>query len=161
MDVTSETRAHNNGTSGRTLFTLFAGMVLTIAGVTAFVVVAAGGGKEPADAAGRGQVAPLELASVSDRIAGHYRYAKVHTAEYEQIPCWCGCEQFLDHRNLADCFVRADGKGWEAHAAGCGVCNAEAVIAERMLAEGHSPLDVKSTVDSQFGTTAITAPPTA
>jgi hypothetical protein len=150
--------------SWRTLLALLIGIVVVVGAVTTVIVaLSIGGGDHDAAATAaaspHGAVAPLDLSTVSDDIAGHYRFAAAHAAELAQIPCWCGCQQFLGHRNLADCFVRADGAGWEAHAAGCGVCNAEAVIAERMLGEGHSPLDVKVAVDSQFGTTAITAPP--
>ena len=101
---------------------------------------------------------PLDLATVSENIAGRYRHAAAHADAYREIPCWCGCQQFLGHRNLADCFVRPDGRGWEAHAAGCGVCNGEAAIAERMLVAGKTPAEITEAVNAEFGTTAITLP---
>jgi hypothetical protein len=130
--------------------------VAALVAVTAAVTLAVTGGGHPEPAG----AAPLDLATVSTDIAGHYRHAAAHTDAYGQIPCWCGCEQFLGHRNLADCFVRPDGRGFEAHAAGCGVCNGEATIAERMLAAGSTPAEVAAAVTTEFGTTAITAPPT-
>lgn len=125
----------------------------------AYTIGVAARADHAAPAAAHGQVAPLDLSTVAPDIAAHYHFASAHMAEFRHIPCWCGCQQFLGHRNLADCFVRADGRGWEAHAAGCGVCNGEAAVAERMLGEGTSAADVKAAVDQQYGTTAITAPP--
>lgn len=126
--------------------------------VAAVVTTVAGSGRGGGPHPPAPSAESLDLTKVSAEVASHYRYAQAHSDQYQLIPCWCGCEQFLGHRNLADCFVRSDGKGWEAHAAGCGVCITEAVIAERMLGEGATPLDVKNTVDAEFGTTAITAP---
>ena len=147
--------------SKRAFFAVLAAMVALVIGATLLVVTIAGSGEGSATSAGvsvHRMTPPLNLSSVSEPVAGHYRYAKSHMAEFRQVPCWCGCQQFLGHHDLADCFVRADGK-WEAHAAGCGVCIGEATIAERMLGEGRSAADVKATVDSQFGSTAITTPP--
>ena len=139
-----------------------AGLLAAVAVVT---VLSAGAGSPrevghpPTGAPPPGAVAPLDLTTVSASIAAHYHFAADHFAEFEQIPCWCGCEQFLGHRHLGDCFVRADGRGWEAHAAGCGVCIGEAVTARRMLDEGRTPAEIKTAVDVQFGPTVITTPP--
>jgi uncharacterized protein with PCYCGC motif len=132
----------------RTAATLVVVMALA-AGVTYLGVGRDGGHAGPA---------PLDLATVSADIAGHYRNALAHADSYREIPCWCGCQQFLGHRNLFDCFVRPDGRGWEAHAAGCGVCNGEAAMAQRMLDEGQAPNDVATAVNLEFGVTAITRP---
>ena len=102
--------------------------------------------------------APLNLSTVPADVAEHYQYAAAHLMEFEQIPCWCGCMQYLGHRSLADCFVRADGKGWEAHAALCPVCLSEAAMAEMMLKQGRSPHDVAEAVTLQFGPTSVTTP---
>ncbi len=102
--------------------------------------------------------APLDLSTVPPDIAEHYEYAAAHLVEFRQIPCWCGCMQYLGHRYLADCFIRADGKGWEAHAVKCAICIAEATMAERMLSEGRSAHDVAEAVTLQFGQSSITTP---
>lgn len=100
----------------------------------------------------------LDLTSVDESVAVHYRFAREHRAELAQLRCWCGCEQFLDHRHLADCFVRPDG-GWEPHAAGCGVCLGEAALVAELLADGRSLTDISSTIEERFGPTVITTPP--
>src|SRR5262245_19887815 len=126
-----------------------AGVLTLLAAVaTMAVVVIAGmsGTDAPRTAAGasRGMVEPLDMSTVPDDIAAHYHHAQAHLAEYQQIPCWCGCEQFLAHRTLTDCFVRADGRGWEAHAAGCGVCTAEALMTESTLDRGGTAAEAKA-----------------
>ena len=102
---------------------------------------------------------PLVLSSVSSQVAGHYRFAAEHRGEFAQFRCWCGCEQFLGHRSLADCFERGDGRGWEAHAAGCGVCIGEAAMAADMIRAERPVGDVAAALDARFGPTVITTPP--
>jgi hypothetical protein len=84
-----------------------------------------------------------------------YQAAAADPDAFSQVACYCGCESFLDHRNLSDCFVRPDG-GWERHATGCAVCLAEArdVIAGRET--GDDIADISERIDQRFG--AITAP---
>src|SRR3546814_17855493 len=94
-----------------------------------------------------GSAPPLELASVTDDIAGHYRYAERHQTDFAAIPCFCGCEEFLSHENLYDCFIRTDGAGFDSHAAGCGVCIGEAVVASQLLDAGTPATDVPDRLD--------------
>lgn len=106
-----------------------------------------------------GPAAPLELASVSTDTAGHYQAAADLADAYRQVPCYCGCEEFLGHRDLYDCFVRADGQGWEAHAARCGVCIAESTLVRELDAAGTPTGAIPAAVVDRFGTTPTTAPP--
>lgn len=122
-----------------------------IAGTLA--AVAGSGSDAPTDAA------PLELASVSTDIAGHYQAAADLADVYREVPCYCGCEEFLGHRDLYDCFVRADGQGWEAHAARCGVCIAESTLVRELVDAGTPAGDIPVAVMDRFGTTPTTAPP--
>ncbi len=125
-----------------------------VAVAVAVIAALAGGVSDaPTDAA------PLELASVSTDIAGHYRAAAELADVYREVPCYCGCEEFLDHRHLYDCFVRADGQGWEAHAAGCGVCIAESALVRDLTDAGTLAGDIPAAVIDRFGTTPTTAPP--
>ena len=105
-------------------------------------------------------VAPLELAAVSPAVAEHYHSAAELEDVYRQVPCYCGCEEFLGHRHLYDCFVRADGQGWDAHAARCGVCIAESKMVRDLTTAGTPTQDIPAAVIDRFGTTPITAPPT-
>ena len=101
---------------------------------------------------------PLDLDTVDHAVAEHYRFAEAHPDVYEEVPCFCGCEDFLDHRHLGDCFVLADGSGYEPHAAGCGVCIAESAMVRDLLEDGADPATIPAAVIARFGTTPPTAP---
>lgn len=92
----------------------------------------------------------LDLASVPEATAAHYRHAADNTEVYEQVRCYCGCEAAFDHRTLADCFIGADG-GWEAHASGCGICIAEAIAIQDHLDADTPITDIVEDIDARFG----------
>lgn len=129
-------------------------VVLMVAGGAAAFVVSGDDGTADAHSAS----AALELASVTDDIARHYRYAQDHPSELSAIPCFCGCEEFLGHENLYDCFIRAGGAGYDSHAAGCGVCIGEAALASQLLDDGLPATEVAEQIIEQFGTTPVTSP---
>jgi hypothetical protein len=79
--------------------------------------------------------AVFTLAGVPADVARHYHAAREAPGDYRAVPCFCGCEATLDHRNLFDCFVTPAGT-WEPHAAGCAVCIQESEIVVRMQARG-------------------------
>lgn len=87
-----------------------------------------------------------------------YRAAADDPEAFSAVACYCGCEAFLDHRHLLDCFVRPGG-GWERHATGCGVCLAEARDVRDMRADGLPLDEIARRIDAGYG--AITAPPSA
>lgn len=145
------------GAPGRRLALIVVGSVaIAVAIVVGTVAAVAGDGQH----GGRVAVPALELASVSSEVAGHYHAAADLSDVYREVPCYCGCEEFLGHRHLYDCFVRADGAGWEAHAAGCGVCLAESALVRELTDAGTPTDDVRTSVIARFGTTPTTAPPT-
>ena len=130
--------------------------LLLVAGGAAALITS--GGDDADDARAMGTAPQLELASVADDIARHYRYAGGHQTDFSAIPCLCGCEEFLGHENLYDCFIRTDGAGFDSHAAGCGVCIGEAVVASQLLDAGTPATEVADRIVEQFGTTPITSP---
>ena len=130
-------------------------VVVAAAGAVALV---ASEGDDERGALPTGAAGPLELASVSEEIAGHYRYAAAHEADLSVVPCFCGCQELLAHEDLYDCFIRADGAGYDSHAAGCGVCIGEAAVATALLDAGTPPTEVAVRIVEQFGTTPITSP---
>jgi hypothetical protein len=91
------------------------------------------------------------LDTVSPEVAAHYHFADAHPSMYEQVPCFCGCDQMLGHRSLLDCFVKPDGSGWEPHASGCGVCIQESTMIQRMLARGIPPNQIRDTIVAHYG----------
>lgn len=92
----------------------------------------------------------LDISTVSEGVAVEFHYAAGHLEEFRQLRCWCGCEAAFGHANLADCFVRADGK-WEAHGAGCGVCIASAKVARERLEAGTAVADIADEIDRTYG----------
>lgn len=103
------------------------------------------------------QVSPggqVELASLPQDQQVLYEAAAADPDAFTQVACYCGCESFLDHRHLLDCFVRPDG-AWERHATGCAVCLAEAAQVVEMR-EAQVPIsEISRRIDADFG--AITA----
>jgi hypothetical protein len=105
------------------------------------------------DAAPMVSVAPggeVELASLPAEHQVLYEAAAADREAFAQVRCYCGCEAFLDHRHLLDCFERPQG-GWERHATGCAVCLAEAEeLAEQRADE--VPLDeIVRRIDRKYG----------
>ena len=149
-----------NGAPAVRWWWLFVGplLALLLVAVGAAALIASGDDGDAGDAHAMGAAPPLELASVTDAIAGHYRYAERHQTDFSKIPCFCGCEEFLSHEDLYDCFIRTDGAGFDSHAAGCGVCIGEAVVASQLLDAGTPATEVAGRIVEQFGTTPITSP---
>lgn len=89
------------------------------------------------------------LDEVPAEVATHYRFAASNRDLYSMIPCFCGCEATLDHRNLHDCFVRPGG-GWESHASGCAICIDESKMARRLQASGEQPEAIRDAIVARY-----------
>jgi hypothetical protein len=92
----------------------------------------------------------LHLSTVPAEVAVHYRFAAKHQMTYRHLPCYCGCATLLRHRNLLDCFVAADGSGWDPHAAGCVVCQDESAIVRRLLDRKLPDREIRSRVVEMY-----------
>ncbi|MBK5221825.1 MAG: hypothetical protein JJE52_02895 [Acidimicrobiia bacterium] len=137
-------------------------VAIALVGLLAGIVVGAGSDTDASRGRQGGSglaAAPVDLADVPDGIAGHYEAAAAEAAAFAAVPCFCGCEEFLGHRSLYDCFVRTDGDGWDAHAAGCGVCIGESTVVRALLDEGEPASVIRAAVIDQFGSTPTTTPP--
>lgn len=97
----------------------------------------------------------VELASLPAVHQELYLAAAADPDGFESVHCYCGCEAFLDHRHLLDCFVRPDGS-WERHATGCAVCLAEARDVIDLRSDGTPIGEIVQHIDDRYG--AITAP---
>jgi hypothetical protein len=142
-------RPDEDAGGGRT-FTVVAVVVtvIVLAAAAAGVLVLAGGGRDEPGM----RVAPggaIELADVPDHMAMHYRFAAAHPRAYRAVPCYCGCDDSLEHRYLLDCFLRPGGE-WEGHAAGCAVCIQESEIVRLMLAEGASVDEIRTEIVGRY-----------
>lgn len=126
----------------------FAVLVLIAFGIVGLIRSASGPDTPHAMAAT--PVVTVDLSTVTPAVAADYHFAADHLAEFAQIPCYCGCDRSVGHRNLADCYVTADG-AWDAHASGCAVCGNETATAREQLAAGVSITDVRTSIIDQYG----------
>ena len=92
----------------------------------------------------------FQLDMVPAHMVQHYEFARANPGVYAQVPCFCGCDQMLGHRNLEDCFVTPDG-AWESHAAGCQICIQESQMLMRMMGRGMSVGMMADRVSAEFG----------
>jgi hypothetical protein len=143
-----------------------AALAIPVVAILGVAAVIAGSGSDdlaataaPTASSTSAEVPPLDLAMVPASTASHYHAARADPDTYRHVPCFCGCEEFLGHSDLYDCFVRADGEGWDAHAAGCGICIAESISVQDLLEGGHDAASIRTEVISQYGSTPTTAPP--
>lgn len=93
----------------------------------------------------------IELADIPDPFLALYEGAAANPDVFSEVPCFCGCDAMLGHRHLLDCFVRAAGDGWEAHASGCGVCLGEAEQVLALIADGASTDEIVDEVVAEWG----------
>ena len=105
---------------------------------------------DPDDALRSPAAATVSLGELPTATADMYRYAADHAAEFAQIPCYCGCDRSLGHRNLKDCFVTANGN-WDAHASGCAVCTIEASTAQELINAGTETAVVRQNIIDRYG----------
>lgn len=122
-------------------------VVLIFVGVAA--IVRGASAADPDDSGKAATPATISLSAMPETTADIYRYAADHLAHFVELPCYCGCEKSLGHHNLEDCFVNP--AGWDPHAAGCGVCTAEAVAARDQLATGIAISEVRQSIIDRFG----------
>ena len=103
-------------------------------------------------------VAPGGTVSLEQLPAGHadvYRSAADHPEVFHQVRCYCGCEAFLDHRDLLACFLRPEDGAWERHATGCAVCMAEAEEVLEGIRDGDTTAQVARRIDDRYGNVPV------
>jgi hypothetical protein len=102
----------------------------------------------------------LDLSAQPPSVVARYRFIAAHQALAEQVTCYCGCGPELQHRQLRDCFVRDDGS-FEPHGGGCGICQSEAILVERLDGQGMASGAIAARVDEQFAQAGPPTRPTA
>ncbi len=156
-----QTAPRSNGDEWKSLIRLVGSLGVVLGVVIASVLVVSGlNAPDEADTVisseqDMGAVSPPGIVRPSDvpaALAGYYEGARAHIATFEEIPCFCGCQEMLGHRHLGDCFVRPDGSGLEAHALGCGVCLGEAAQVIQAIDAGVvDPVEIREAVVSTWG----------
>lgn len=88
---------------------------------------------------------------------GAYAFALARPDVLQWLPCYCGCTA-MDHRSNLDCFFQrrevAGSYQYEEHASYCDICVKTANIAQQMLQDGATIIQVRAAVDVTFGGTA-------
>jgi Protein of unknown function with PCYCGC motif len=76
-----------------------------------------------------------------------YEIARKYPATLDLLHCFCECQESMIHRHktLLTCFT-------SAHAAGCGICMREALLAGELKAKGMPDDQIENTVESVFKT---------
>jgi hypothetical protein len=103
-----------------------------------------------------GSVEAFVVDDQPEAIASIYGFVAANRALTEELVCYCGCGETLDHRHLRDCYWTDDGRP-DSHGAGCGVCLAEASEAQRMFLEGMDITAIAEAIDQRF---EASGPPT-
>jgi hypothetical protein len=76
------------------------------------------------------------------------------------MPCYCGCGEAHNHKNLKDCFFREDGS-LNDHGAFCEVCDIEIADIANWQEEGYSLEQIRGLIEekySRYGEPTDTAP---
>ena len=76
-----------------------------------------------------------------------YEIARKYPATLDRLHCFCECQESMNHRHktLLTCFT-------STHAAGCGICLREALMAAELKEKGLPDDQIENTVESIFKT---------
>lgn len=137
------------------LMSLAVGALLIVAAGVVGVSMGTGGGHAMMAGAHvpgtqRAVTVGFQLDGLPADIVENYAFAQANPGVYEQIPCFCGCQSMLGHRNLEDCFVTPGGL-WESHASGCQICVEESQMVMRMMGRGVGPDAIREGIIAEFG----------
>jgi hypothetical protein len=147
---TTPDEEHQRDRSGYGWIIAFELALVVFVGLGVAVLVRGASAADPDHAVHSPTAVTVSLASLPMETADMYRYAADHAEQFKEIPCYCGCDRSLGHRNLEDCFVTADGR-WDAHASGCTVCTIEASSAEELIDTGIATAVVRQTIIDRYG----------
>jgi hypothetical protein len=140
-------------------------LILIVSLVLAALLAAACGGQSPGGSAQRSDLPQRTQARVPaflDEKSAHalrptlapeqftgitreaYQVAEEIPETLAQLPCYCHCDQSIGHKSLHSCFE-------DTHAAGCGVCIKEALIAHDLQRSGLTPAQIRERIIAQYG----------
>lgn len=100
-----------------------------------------------------GGALPRFAVVAGDQSVEAYLYAVEAAEELEFIPCYCGCGEHDNHRNVRDCFVKQmapDGVLYDEHGAGCEMCQTIVLDVKRLLAEGKTLTEARAFIDENY-----------
>jgi len=98
----------------------------------------------------RGSILPAKLFAdprFDKEVVPAYEAARKYPATLDRLHCFCECQESMAHRHktLLTCFT-------SNHAAGCGICLREALMAAELKEKGLPDDQIENTVESVFKT---------
>ena len=98
----------------------------------------------------RGPILPAKLFAdprFDPEVVPAYEAALKYPATMDRLHCFCECQESMTHRHktLLTCYT-------STHAAGCGICLKEALMAAELKEKGLSDDQIENTVESVFKT---------
>ncbi|PSL45153.1 uncharacterized protein with PCYCGC motif [Salsuginibacillus halophilus] len=98
---------------------------------------------------------PRFLEHTHEDIESVYEEVVQHEELLTHIPCYCGCGDSANHRDVYECFVHQvseDGSvTWDDHGMKCGVCLEIAHTAVQMKNDGIDKADIRTAIDAHYG----------
>lgn len=91
-----------------------------------------------------GEIRPtLEPAYFGGKAGEAYRAAREIPDVLDHLYCYCECEVNQGHKSLKTCYV-------DLHAANCGICQDEAILARKLHHKGMTILQIRQAVDKAY-----------
>lgn len=90
------------------------------------------------------QVLPTIAVPRTPGAAEAYAVARRIPAVLDGLYCHCDCSKHMGHRSLLTCYETE-------HAGQCDICMGEAMLADRMAAQGSSLDAIRQAIDAQWG----------
>ncbi|MCQ6274988.1 hypothetical protein JMM81_08440 [Bacillus sp. V3B] len=83
-----------------------------------------------------------------------YTTVASHKELLENIPCYCGCGDSVNHKNSYDCFINENKENgaiiWDDHGTKCGVCleiPAQSILDDK---DGKTIEEIRTKVDNTY-----------
>ena len=96
---------------------------------------------------------PDEVKSAPTTVQQAYQFNVANPDVMKQIPCYCGCGK-MGHTSNYACYVQSvDGQGvitYDTHALGCSICVDITQDTMRMLKQGKTVAEIKSSIDQTY-----------
>lgn len=96
---------------------------------------------------------PAEVKAAPTTVQQAYQFNVANPDVMKQIPCYCGCGK-MGHTSNYACYVHSvDAQGvitYDTHALGCSICVDITQDTMRMLKQGKTVAEIKSSIDQTY-----------
>lgn len=129
------------------------GLILSVLLVTSFAITGCTSSSAHAYSLAPAEDLPVAIQQGPDVVRTAYQFAVANPDILTQLPCYCGCGG-MGHTSNYSCYVAAENADgsltFENHAAGCSICVDITMDAMRMLDEGQSMSQIRTTIDQTY-----------